>query len=260
VVRSRRNARYPAHSQHEPAVAIRTIKQVLLAAGPRPAQDATRGDKKNYSERFSRAMATCIANALRRDFPGIKPDELGGYQETPARTAKGFKKLDVNYSTPQLGLALGVSVKSINFKDERTRRYTKNYSRNDNELRAEATDYHQRQPYSVLIGVLFLPITSCDDAAEGQKQEQNVSSFGSAVRFFRTRANRHGPRDDVDMFERFFIGLYEDTGESLFFDVTRPPPRNRRPQNSECLDFDGFVTEIVRTYGGRNDPPFHWAQ
>lgn len=205
-------------------------------------------------------MATCIANALRRDFPGIKPDELGGDQETPARTAKGFKKLDVNYSTPKLGLALGVSVKSINFSDERTRRFTKNYSRNDNELRAEATDYHQRQPYAVLVGVLFLPIASCNDAAQGRNQERNISSFGAAVKFFRARANRHVPRDDVDLFERFFVSLYEDTGETLFFDVMRPPPRSRRPHASECLDFDGFIVEIVRTYNARNDPPFHWAQ
>ncbi len=205
-------------------------------------------------------MATCIANALRRDFPGITPDELGGDQETPARTAKGFKKLDVNYSTPSLGLALGVSVKSINFSDERTRRFTKNYTRNDNELRAEATDYHQRQPYAVLVGVLFMPIASCDDAAQGRKQERNISSFGKAVKFFRARANRQVPRDDVDLFERFFIGLYEDTAETLLFDVMRPPPRNRRPLESECLHFDGFITEIVRTYRGRNDPPFHWAQ
>jgi hypothetical protein len=262
VARLRRSARYPTHSQHQPAVAIRTIQQALLAAGPRPAQDASRGDKKNYAERFSRHVATCVANALRRDFPGIKPDELGANQETPARTAKGFKKLDVNYSTPELGLALGVSVKSINFSDGRTHRYTKNYSRNDNELRAEATDYHQRQPYSVLVGVLFLPVGSCDDAAQDRRQDrsQNVSSFGAAVKFFRIRANRQNPRDDVDLFERFFVGLYEDSGETLFFDVMRPPPRNRRPHTSECLGFDGFITEIVRTYRGRNDPPFDWAQ
>jgi hypothetical protein len=74
-----------------------------------------------------------------------------------------MKKLDVNYSTPQLGLALGVSLESINCRDASTERYTKNYSRNDNELRAEATDYHQRQPYAVLAGVLFLPFDSCDD-------------------------------------------------------------------------------------------------
>ena len=40
---------------------------------------------------------------------------------------------------------------------------------NPNELRAEATDYHQRQPYTVLIGVLFLPVDSCDDARKTKK-------------------------------------------------------------------------------------------
>lgn len=205
-------------------------------------------------------MAVCVANALRSEFPGIKPNEEGEYQETPARTAKGFKKLDVNYSTPELGLALGVSIKSINFADERTRRFTKNFSRNDNELRAEATDYHQRQPYAVLVGVLFLPLSSCNDAGKARGEEPRASSFGAAVKFFRNRANRTGPRDDVDLFERFFVALYGASGEhACFFDATRPPPRARRPHGAECIDFEGFIAEIVKTYRERNDPPFQWA-
>src|SRR5262245_27500507 len=85
--------------------------------------------------------------------------QMGRAQNRGARTAKGFKKLDVNYSTPELGLALGVSIKTINYRDPETKRYTKNYSRVDNELRAEAMDYHQRQPFAVLVGLLFLPST-----------------------------------------------------------------------------------------------------
>lgn len=78
-------------------------------------------------------------------------------QESRARTGKGLKKLDVNYSTIELGLGLGLSIKTINFRDAKTKRYTKNYTRVDNELRAEAADYHERQPYSVLCAVIFLP-------------------------------------------------------------------------------------------------------
>jgi hypothetical protein len=88
---------------------VDTIREALERAAPRPDQDAHRGEKKNYAERLSRHLATCFANALRGAFPGIIPTETGEQHESPARTSKGMKKLDVNYSTPQLGLALGVS-------------------------------------------------------------------------------------------------------------------------------------------------------
>jgi hypothetical protein len=245
-----------------------TVKDALDAAGARPEISARPAAKKNYAERFSRAMALCIANRLRASFPEVKPDEDGRGHESLARTAKGFKKLDVNYSTPELGLALGVSVKSINFPDwseakQRQGRYTKNYSRNDNELRAEATDYHQRQPYSVLIAVLFIPEASYHDAGlpTTKGEERGVSSFGAAVKFFRPRSARRTPRNDVDLFERFYIAVYnEETGDTCFFDVMQPPPRSRPLRPEECLSFDDFVQSIINAYNERNNPPFRWAE
>jgi hypothetical protein len=243
-----------------PTGKITTIAEALEKAGPRPQNDTkNQGDKKNYAERLSRNIATCMANALRPRFDGIIPDEDGSQQESPARTSKGLKKLDVNYSTTQLGLALGVSIKTISFRDPRSKRYTKNYSRNDNELRAEATDYHQRQPYSVLVAILFLPIDSCTDSGMAKGSDSDKSSFGSAVKFFRPRANRKTPRDDVDLFERFFIAIYKENGETTFFDVMEKPPRNRAPNSSETLSFAKVVEEITQTYDLRNNPPFEWA-
>src|SRR6266567_3735344 len=210
------------------------IREALIAAEPRPAANANRADKKNYAERLSRNIAIVFANSLRDQFPGITPDKSGKRQEAPARTSKGFKKLDVNYSTPELGLALGVSIKTLNFLDAASGRYTKNYVRIDNELRAEATDYHQRQPYSFLAAILFLPIDSCDDA-----RNANPSSFGAAVRSFRPRANRQTPHDDVDLFELLFIATYDpDPSADLevrFVDVLEPPPKDRRPRLDETI-------------------------
>ena len=247
---------------------LTTVKDALEAAGERPPINARSTAKKNYAERFSRAMALCIANRLRVSFPEVKPDEDGRGHESLARTAKGFKKLDVNYSTPELGLALGVSVKSINFPDwsekkQRQGRFTKNYSRNDNELRAEATDYHQRQPYSVLVAVLFLPEASYHDTGLPTKkgEERGVSSFGAAVKFFRPRSARRTPRNDVDLFERFYIGVYnEETGDTCFFDVMQPPPRSRPLRPEECSSFDDFVQGVINAYNERNNPPFRWAE
>ncbi len=126
-------------------------------------------------------------------------------------------------------------------------------------------DYHERQPYAVMIGVLFLPFDSCDDANEAAKNEESgVSSFGAAVKYFRNRITRATPHDVPDMFERFFIGLYEADGATrgtvAFYDVARPkPPRNRRPKNAEVMGFSAVIDEIRRTYDERNNPPFGWA-
>jgi hypothetical protein len=180
------------------------IDRELRYAGERDlvaASSAT--DKKNYAEMLSRALSQRFADALRETFEGILPDPGGFGQESRARTGKGLKKLDVNYSTVELGLGLGVSIKTINFRDPRTRRYTKNYTRVDNELRAEAADYHERQPYAVLCAVVFLPLDACDDGGKAAP-----SSFGQAIQIFRHRAGREKPVDDPTLFERVLVGLY----------------------------------------------------
>jgi len=246
--------------RREGSVILSSIREILKAIAPRPDAEASSSDKKNYAEKMSREIATKVANGLRPSFPDILPGPEGQGQESRARTSKGFKRLDVNYSTLELGLGLGVSIKTINFRDRKTKRYTKNYSRVDNELRAEATDYHQRQPYSVLAGVLFLPVDACDD---GREQAANPSSFGAAVRYFRNRADRRTSKDETDLFEGFFIGLYEpegseSEGDVTFFDVMKPPPRHGRPPAGMLLSFDGLIDEIRRLYDDRNDPPFEW--
>jgi hypothetical protein len=231
-----------------------SIRDELLAAGDRGAM-VTSTQKKNYAEALSRGLATRFANALRPLFPGILPHENGRGQESKARTAKGVKKLDVNYSTAELGLGLGVSIKTINFRDAASARYTKNYTRADGELRAEASDYHVRQPYAVMVAVVFIPLDACDDA------RKDPSSFGQAVRIFRFRGGRDEPQDDQNLFERVFIGLYdtdpERFGDVIFFDVRRAPPKSGRPKDP--LSFAQLVDEIRKTYDARNSPVFEWA-
>src|SRR5262245_44039395 len=92
-----------------------SISIALDSAGDRLAAQTTQKGKKNYAQALSSALARKVADALRPDFDGILPDAAGRGGESRARTAKGFKKLDVNYSTLELGLALGVSLKSVNF-------------------------------------------------------------------------------------------------------------------------------------------------
>lgn len=235
------------------------LSLAFRAAEPRPPADGSQPAKKNYAERLSRHLATAFANALRRYFDGIQPDADGGKQESRARTAKGVKKLDVNYSTPELGLGLGVSIKTLNFVDSGSSRYTKNFTRIDNELRAEAKDYHQRQPYAVMIAVVFLPIEACDD---GNIARESPSSFGKAVKTFRFRGGRTNPRNEEELFEALFIGLYQirsDRGVGVrFFDVNSAPPMASRPDDDVTLSFEKLIERVREIYDARNDPPFEW--
>ena len=227
----------------------RSMTEVLQASGTRPSLDDPSTDKKNYSERLSRNAAIWIANLLRPTFPSITPYEDGRRQEQPAASAHGVKKLDVNFSTPTRGLELGVSVKSINFMDKSTRRFTKNYSRNDNELRAEASDYHRRQPYAVLTGVFFLPIESCDDS----RTAKTPSSFAAAVQYFKRRTGRTGPADAEDRFEGFFIGLYDPvTGDARFFPAGTEVPHSGRPELHLGLDAAQLAEALVELHQVRN--------
>jgi hypothetical protein len=65
----------------------------------------------------------------------------------------------------------------------------------------------------------------------------------------------------VDLFERFYIAVYnERTGDTCFFDVMQPPPRARALRPEECLTFDDFIQGVINAYNERNNPPFRWAE
>jgi hypothetical protein len=244
-----------------PARLILSLRDVLEAAAPRPpdvpAEPSQRHrlaeEKRTYATRFADKMAICIANGLRDRFPGVLPDETGRGVESPAQSVRGPKKLDVNYSTPQLGLGIGISLKSVHFREKSVRGYIHNMKRNDEELRTEASGYHQRQPYAVMIAVVFLPSDAYSDASE-----RAPSSFGSWVKYLRPLAQRRAPHDDIARFERVFIGLYDRGGETMeFFDVETAPPRTGRPKN--LFSYFEFLDEIEKTYLRRNASDFEWA-
>jgi len=259
---------------------IQTFQDALRHAGVRPADNAARDLKKNYSERLSNAIAVLLASKLRATgrFKSILPLPDGSGRETGSASGsnKKIKKTDVRYATSDTGLELLVSIKPLNFraakKDRATGRltigrYTKNMVRNDHELRAEAMDHHERFPYAVLVAVFFIPVDACDDGASDK------SSFAHAVMTFRPRAGRADTSDPAAKFERFFIGLYDAddaSGTNVgFFDVLTPPPRRGRPpwpneepdpaRGERLLTLDQVIAEIAREYGIRNRTYIRWA-
>ncbi|MDE1947965.1 MAG: hypothetical protein KGL43_01655 [Burkholderiales bacterium] len=199
---------------------------------------------------------------------------MPGISASPARSAasvRGSKQLDVNFSTPQLGLGLGISLKSVHLRETTgAQRYTHNMKRNEEELRIEANGYHQRQPYAVMVGVLCLPFDACSDARGGA----SPSSFGSWVRHLRPFSGRSSPNDEADRFEGLYVALYDPDGSDLrFFDIRSDPPRNRVPEREgelfgpagrdrpprRLLSYAEFLDEVHHAFLRRNHADFRWA-
>ena len=257
-----RRSKNPSSSGAGNTSPVDSFGDVLDQTGPRPDDLASREPKKKYSEVFSNKIAVLIANRLRetRNFKGdILPLPSGQGRETaiPSGAFNKAKKTDVNYSTLS-GLELLVSIKTLGFRDVQRRsgtkpprigRYTKNMVRNDHELRAEAMEFHERYPFAVLAALFFIPRDSCDDGASSDK-----SSFAHAVMTFRARAGRLRPDDPAQLFELFYIGLYDHSGPERgrvrFFDVMDPPRRHGVPWR--LVDLDQVINRIVEVYGLRN--------
>lgn len=237
------------------------IADVLSVSSPRPQGSDSASVKNQYAVRFADRMATRLAEDLATRLEGIT-----AATKRSAVSVRGHKQLDVNFSTPQHGLALGISLKSVHLRDMKSGRYTHNMKRNEEELRIEASGYHKRQPYAVMIGVLFLPFDSCDDS-----KGEHPSSFGSWMRHLRPYCSRLEPDDEIDRFEKLYIALYEPEGTDLrFFDVEADPPRNRRPpRDGDLLASDGrtrrlltyseFLDTVYHRFLQRNSAEFHWA-
>jgi len=242
--------------------ATTALRIVLGEAAPRPASSGTQHAKNQYAVRFADSMARLLAKDLRGLMRGI-----AATTKRSASSVRGRKQLDVNFSTPATGLALGISLKSVHIREATgAKRYTHNLKRNEEELRIEASGYHKRQPYAVMVGVLFLPFDSCTDG-----KKDNPSSFGSWVRHLRPYAGRRTPKDDEDRFEKIYIGLYEPNGfDWRFFDIETNPPKNGRPsQDGELkgtnnnprrlLSYQEFLDAIYHAYLQRNAADFVWA-
>jgi hypothetical protein len=259
-----RNTRGTA-KKRRPRSGADVIARVLEAAAPRPTIEDKQGDKIKYAVRFADAMAAEMAADLHPFFP-----DVSATTKRDAGAASGKKQLDVNFSTPSSGLALGVSLKSVHLRDVGSgHKYGHNKKRNTEELLVEVTGYHRRQPYAVLVGVLFLPFDSCTDGRKG-----NPSSFGSWVRHLRPHVGRVEPEDDIGLFEKLYIALYEPDGSDLrFFDVETDPPKNSKPRATgplfgddpedwrplRSISYDEFLGAMHGEYRKRNPVTFKWA-
>jgi len=160
--------------------------------------------------------------------------------------------LDVVYTTHDLGIGFCVTLKrgtSVRGAQPPTFRMSKI----DEELRNEASGYHQRQPFAVMIAVVFLSADAYDDASD-----RHSSSFGAWVKYLRPLSGRRDPGDDMARFEKVFVGTYDLPGTTMeFFDVENAPPKTGRP--NAVLTYLEFLDQVEKSYLQRNAAEFHWA-
>jgi hypothetical protein len=168
--------------------------------------------------------------------------------------ARGSKRTDVRYSTPEIGLGSVISIKTTHFRDARRGYFNHNETRFDAEFRVEAAEIHERSPFGVLIGLFVLPEISAMLYTEKQP-----SSFAKWVRRLRSRAGRERPEDRNELFERIFIGLYNPEGNIQFFDVMQQPPIRGMPPSENLLTLAQFVGVVIHEYKGRNNVDFDFG-
>ena len=243
----------------------------LDEAGVKPPNSAKPGDKKNYSERLSNALARTIQPALqsRATDRVLQGSEVHAEEETVGAGEGRFKKIDVMLVPPKLGLALNISIKTQNFEDHgrpdqprRTKFFCHNLTRViDGELRVEARACHDRFPYAVLVGLVFLPITACFDNERErcEADDTRCTSFAEWARRLHAIQERDDPKDHRQdaKFEKCYIGVYwpaDDSmgkrGDVFFFDVNTAPPQYGRP--AQRLSFGDVLDATVRHTVSRN--------
>jgi hypothetical protein len=200
------------------------LEAALKALPPKPPDDAPQADKKRYSELVSNAVAPAFAAELRhRGLSGARPDEPGGSAGTSGAERRmaggiGAKKVDVTWATEESGLLLGLSVKSINFRDIRRKKrsdgtvevkegsFQKNLVNRRGEMLYEAVTLHRRFPYAVLGGFLFL---DKDAALDGT--ERRNSTYENAHIKFSMFDGRDDPAGRDEQYEQLYIVLLDAT-------------------------------------------------
>lgn len=170
-------------------------------------------------------MALAVGAALReRGMKEARPAPPGELDASGAerRMAGGIgaKKVDVTWATEESGLLLGVSVKSINFRDTRTGNFQKNLTNRRGDMLMEAVTLHRRFPYAVLAGLFFL-----DAGAEHDGTARRRSTFFNAHARMKLFTGRADPAGRDEQYEKLFLILLPSSdGSSTLraFEVGKP--------------------------------------
>ena len=220
------------------------IETALRSAGDKPADNASAPEKKAYSEKVSNVVALAIAEELRaRGLKGARPAPPGELDTSGAerRMAGGIgaKKVDVTWATEEAGLILGISIKTINFRDKKTKNFQKNLTNRRGDMLFEAVTLHRRFPYAVLGGFFFL-----DQGAETDGTDRRRSTFLNAHTRLRLFTGRDDPGGRDEQYERLYIVLLDASASHGNFTVYLVGEPDKPVPMSDALDELLQVTAI----------------
>jgi hypothetical protein len=172
----------------------------LIRGRERPPDDASGGDKKNYTEALSHGISRILAAELRTLglADALAPESgrdrsfMGGY---------GPKGVDVYLSDEKHGLLLTSGVKGLVF-DPR-----KNLKNRYRDMVMEALELHRRFPYAVCGHLFFLGKT---ESALPSKKFGTV--LGEAGILMSGIAQRRLPTDAPELYEEIGVVLFDPGG------------------------------------------------
>ena len=212
------------------------LAKALKALPRKPADSASQAEKKRYSERISAAVALMLSEELRaRGLDGCRPASAKETGESGAerRMAGGLgaKKVDVTWSTEEAGLLLAISVKTINFRDQRTKNFQKNLINRRGDMLMEAVTLHPRFPYAVLCGLFFL-----DKGAESDGTSRRRSTFLNAHQRLQLFTDRNDPAGREEQFERLYLLLLDASPRSVSIGTYRVGDAHKTVSLASVLD------------------------
>lgn len=220
------------------------LKTALMSVGDKPPDTEAAPTKKAYSEQISSAVAGAVAHELRkRGLKSARPAPPGELDTSGAerRMAGGIgaKKVDVTWATEEAGLLLGISIKTINFRDRRTRNFQKNLINRRGDMLIEAVTLHRRFPYAVLGGLFFLDREAAEDDTERRR-----STFLNAHARLQLFTGREDPGGRDEQYERLYLVLLNASSSHADYDVYLVGKPNRSIPMGEALDELLSITAI----------------
>lgn len=226
------------------------LREALISVGDKPSDDAPPPKKKDYSEKISSRIAGAVARELRcRGLKGTRPAPPGELDSPGAerRIAGGIgaKKVDVTWTTEEAGLLLGISIKTINFRDNRTGNFQKNLTNRRGDMLFEAVTLHRRFPYAVLGGLLCF-----DKGAYHDQTSRRRSTFRNAHARLQLFTGREDPGGRDEQYERFYIALLDASPSGPKFTPYLVGEPERSVSMTKVLD------ELLRVIAARN-PDFY---
>lgn len=197
-----------------------TLKAGLKALPTKPKDTEPRPTKQKWSQRVSTVFADAFAQELRdRGLQGARPAPpgvVGSGSGAERRIAGGLgpKKVDVTFATEESGLVLALSVKTINFRDQKTKNFQKNLVNRRGDMLFESVTLHRRFPYAVLGGFLIFDKAAAKDATARRR-----STFENAHARLRLFTGREDPADRDEQYELLFLVLLDANPFAPSFEV-----------------------------------------